>query len=90
MPVAELDAAIPFYETGLGFSVASRSEAPHKAAILTRDHVRIGLSGNGGDPTQDGCAFHVEHLAALFEEFKIRGWQPELSEFDVEDHDGTA
>jgi hypothetical protein len=83
-------AALPFYETVLGFRVLSRSNAPHSSAVLARDHVQIGLAENGGDPTQDGCAFHVKDLEALFAEFKTSGLQRQLSEFDIEQHDGVA
>lgn len=90
LPVPDLDSALPFYETILGFRVLSRAEIPHKSAVLTRDHVEIQLAENGGDPSQDGCAFHVKGLGALFDEFKANGLQKELSEFDVEDHGGVS
>src|SRR5437773_8347305 len=77
LPVADVGAAVPFYETVLGFRVMSRSDTPHKAAVLARDAVQIRLAENGGDPTQDGCAFHVTDLAALFAEFKANGLQKE-------------
>lgn len=86
LPVADLAAALPFYETVLGFRVVSRSETPHKSAVLERDGVSIGLAENGADPTQDGCAFHVTNLAALFEQFKTSGLQKEPSAFKVERH----
>lgn len=89
LPVRDLLAAVPFYENVLGFQVLSRCDVPHKSAVLGRDHVQIGLSGNGGDSSQDGCAFHVTGLEALFAEFKARGLQKELSEFDIEQHDGA-
>ena len=60
LPVKDLAAALPFYETVLGFRVVSRGDAPNKSAVLARDHVQIGLAENGGDATQDGCAFHVK------------------------------
>ena len=88
LPVRDLAAALPFYETVLGFRVLSRSTAPHNSAVLARDQVQIGLAENGGDSTQDGCAFHVKHLEALFAEFKANGLQKELAEFDLEQHDG--
>jgi catechol 2,3-dioxygenase-like lactoylglutathione lyase family enzyme len=88
LPVPDLDSALPFYETILGFRVLSRSELPHKSAVLARDQVEIRLTQNGGDPTQDGCAFHVKELGALFNEFKANGLEKELSEFDVEEHGG--
>ena len=83
-------AALPFYEAVLGFRVLSRNDSPHHSAVLARDQVEIGLAENGGDPTQDGCAFHVKGLAALFAEFKANGLQKELSEFDIEKHGGAA
>ena len=88
LPVPDLDSALPFYETILGFRVVSRAEIPHKSAVLARDQVEIRLAQNGGDPTQDGCAFHVKELEALFDEFKANGLRKELSEFDVEEHGG--
>jgi len=90
LPVRDLAAAVPFYETVLGFRVLSRSDTPHRSAVLARDQVQIGLAENGGDSTQDGCAFHVKDLESLFAEFTANGLRKELSEFDVEHHDGVA
>ena len=90
LPVPDLGAALPFYETVLGFRVLSRSDTPHNSAVLGRDEIEIGLAENGGDPSQDGCAFHVKDLESLFSEFKANGLQKELSEFDTEQHDGVA
>jgi catechol 2,3-dioxygenase-like lactoylglutathione lyase family enzyme len=90
LPVRNLAAALPFYETVLGFRVLSRSHTPHNTAVLARDQVQIGLAENGGDSTQDGCAFHVKHLEVLFEDFKANGLQKELSEFNIEQHDGVG
>jgi lactoylglutathione lyase len=90
LPVANLAAALPFYETVLGFQVLSRSETPHHSAVLARDQVQIGLAENGGDPTQDGCAFHVKGLESLFAEFLSNGLHKERSEFDIEQHDHVA
>lgn len=90
LPVRDVPAALPFYETVLGFRVLSRSDTPHTSAVLARDQVQIGLVANGGDPTQDGCAFHVSDLESLFAEFKANGLQTELSEFDIEQRDDVA
>jgi catechol 2,3-dioxygenase-like lactoylglutathione lyase family enzyme len=90
LPVRDLAAALPFYETVLGFRLLSRSVTPHNSAVLARDQVEIGLAENGGDPAQNGCAFHVMGLAELFAEFKANGLQKELSEFDIEEQDGVA
>ena len=89
LPVENVAAALAFYETVLGFRVESRTDVPHHSAILTRDGVRIGLAENGGDPTQDGCAFHVRGLESLFAEFRSNGLQKELSDFSVEKKGGV-
>ena len=87
LPVADVDKAVPFYERVLGFQLVSRSDAPHKSALLQRDAVSMRLAENGGDSTQDGCAFHVTNLVALFEEFNRNGLgKNAASAFDVEDH----
>jgi lactoylglutathione lyase len=84
LPVANVNDALPFYEKALGFQVISRDEAPHRSAVLARDQVQMRLAENGGDPSQDGCAFHVKDLASLFAEFKANGLQKELSDFSTE------
>ena len=89
LPVSDVAAALPFYETVLGFQVVSRSDSPHKSAVLARDQIQIGLAENGGDSSQDGCAFHVKDLESLFDEFKANGLQKELSKFDIEEQDGV-
>jgi lactoylglutathione lyase len=89
LPVADVAAAIPFYENILGFRVVSRSDTPPRSAVLERDAVQLGLVENGGDPTQDGCAFHVTGLTALFDEFKANGLQKQLSDFSAERRGGT-
>ena len=84
LPVQDLETALPFYENVLGFQVLSRTDIPHKAAVLGRDQVQIRLAENGGDSSQDGCAFHVLGLESLFAEFKANGLQKELSDFSSE------
>src|SRR5215470_10773645 len=86
LPVRDLAAALPFYETVLGFRVVSRDETPPRSAVLARDEVQMRLAENGGDPSQDGCAFHVKNLSALFDQFKANGLQKELSDFKIERH----
>jgi catechol 2,3-dioxygenase-like lactoylglutathione lyase family enzyme len=90
LPVKDLAAALPFYETMLGFRVLSRSDTPERSAMLARDRVQIGLSENGGDPTQDGCAFHVTGLESLFADLKANGVLKESSEFKIERRSGEA
>jgi catechol 2,3-dioxygenase-like lactoylglutathione lyase family enzyme len=86
LPVKDVMAAVPFYEAVLGFRVVSRSDAPQRRVVLSRDRVQIGLAENGGDPSQDGCAFHVQDLESLFAEFKTNGLQKERPDFGVERH----
>lgn len=86
LPVADVAVALPFYLNVLGFTVISQSATPIKSAILGRDHVQMGLAESGGDPTQDGCAFHVQHLEALFAEFQSNGLNKARSDFDIERH----
>ena len=89
LPVRDLASALPFYETILGFRVVSRAEMPQRSAVLGRDQIELRLVENGGDPSQDGCAFHVKELEALFSEFRENGLQKEISDFDVEEHGGA-
>jgi predicted enzyme related to lactoylglutathione lyase len=86
LPVQDVDEAVPFYEAVLGFQVRSRSDTPHRSAVLGRDQVQIGLAENGGDSSQDGCAFHVSGLESLFAEFQANGLKKEVSEFSTERH----
>ena len=72
LPVADVESAIPFYEETFGFRVLSRQDLPHKSVVLARDQIQIGLAENGGDPTQEGCFFAVDNIAAAFEEIKGR------------------
>ena len=84
LPVPDLSAALPFYQTVLGFRVDSRDDTSPRSAVLSRDRVRIRLAENGGDPAQDGCAFHVTGLEALFEEFQGNGLGKTSSDYSVE------
>ena len=90
LPVADVAIAVPFYEDVLGFRVTARGEVPHKSATLARDQVQLRLAENGGDPTQDGVAFHVQGLEALLQEFKARGLRKEISDIDTEQMGGAT
>ena len=46
LPVENLEEAIPFYETVMGFQTISRRDAPCKSAVLARDDIQIGLAEN--------------------------------------------
>ena len=90
LPVRNLPAVLPFYENVLGFRVLARSMSPHNSAVLARDQVKIGLAENGGDPTQDGCAFHVKNVDALLAEFNANGLDKDPAALEIEQHDGIA
>ena len=83
LPVADLASAVPYYERTFGFTVVSRHDSPHPRVILSRDHVRIGLAENGGDPSQEGCFFEVDDVDAAFDELKTLGASPG----DIEEQD---
>jgi lactoylglutathione lyase len=90
LPVHNVDTAIPYYEKIFGFRVVSRQDAPHKAAILVRDDIQIGLAENGGDPTQEGCFFEVDNVEAAFAELKANGLEKEEAGFRIDQHGDTA
>ena len=86
LPVENLEEAIPFYETIMGFQVVSQKEAPCKSAILARDDIQIGLAENGGDPTQDGCFFEVDDVEAAFNELKNNGLKNDDPNYRIDQH----
>ena len=87
LPVADVDAAIPFYEETFGFQVLSRSDTPFKSVVLKRDDVQIGLAENGGDPEQEGCYFEVDDIESAFAE--IKGKSPTEGDIEINRH-GTS
>lgn len=86
LPVENVDDAVPFYERVMGFQVASRSDSPHKGAVLTRDEIKIGLAENGGDPTQDGCFFEVDNAETAFAELKANGLPNDQANFRIDQY----
>jgi catechol 2,3-dioxygenase-like lactoylglutathione lyase family enzyme len=90
LPVENLEVAIPFYETVMGFRVVSRKDAPCKSAVLGRDGIQIGLAENGGDPTQEGCFFEVDNVEAAFNELKSNGLGKKEADFRVDQYGATS
>src|ERR1700730_14237703 len=90
LPVENVESAIPFYETVMGFRVVSRIDSPHKSAVLGRDEIQIGLAENGGDPTQEGCFFEVDNAEAAFAELKSNGLKKEEADFRIDEHGDTS
>lgn len=88
LPVANVTAAIPYYETTFRFSVVSQNDHPHKSAILARDQIQIGLAENGGDSTQEGCFFEVDNIVTAFEE--VKGKPPGSSDIETQDLFGKS
>ena len=83
LPVESVDEAILFYESVMGFRLASRSE---KSVVLTRDEIKIGLAENGGDPTQDGCFFEVDNAENAFAELKANGLNKDEADFRIDQY----
>ena len=90
LPVADVETAIPFYETIMGFKLASRKDSPWKSAVLGRDGIQIGLAENGGDPTQEGCFFEVDNAEAAFEELKSNGLGRNEAGFRIDQYGATS
>lgn len=90
LPVANVDASIPYYERLMGFKVISRSDTPHKRAVLGRDRIQIGLAENGGDPTQEGCFFEVDDVEATFAELRSNGFDKQDPGYRIDKHGDTS
>lgn len=73
LPVADIDDSIPFYTGIMGFEVISQGDTRPRSVVLGRPEIQMGLAENGGDPEQDGCAFQVDNVEAVFAEFKSNG-----------------
>jgi predicted enzyme related to lactoylglutathione lyase len=84
LPVADLEAAIPFYERTFSFRLVSKQDAPVKSAVLARDDIQIGLAENGGDPSQEGCYFEVDDVEAAYED--IKGIKSTGSDLETQTH----
>jgi len=87
LPVTDVEAAIPFYETIMGFRVESRNDSPVRSVVLARDGIQIGLAENGGDPSQEGCFFEVDNAETAFTELKANGFAKEDPGYRI-DHYG--
>lgn len=87
LPVENVETAVPFYETIMGFRVVSRDE---NSVVLGRDKIQIGLAENGGDPSQEGCFFEVDSAETAFAELKANGLEKEISEFEIQQYGQTS
>ena len=89
LPVGDVDSAVSFYETVMGFTIASRSDTPVKSAILSRDDIQIAIVENGGDPSQEGCFFEVDNVETAREELQSNGLNQQ-PDFRIEKHGDTT
>ena len=89
LPVSDLETSTSFYETIMGFQILYKESEPHNIVILGRDNIQIGLSENGGDPSQEGCFFEVDNVERAFFELLSNGLKKEISEIDTEQHGET-
>ncbi len=90
LPVKNLDEALPFYQSVMGFHILSRRDAPTRSAVLGRDGIQMGLAGNGGDPSQDGCFFEVDDVEAAFAEMRSNGLEQEEAGYRADQYGGTS
>lgn len=90
LPVGNVKDAIPFYTSVMGFTVESITSAPSMTAVLSRDNIRMAISENGGDPSQEGCFFEVDDIMAALEELKSNGLDKKPSEIGTEKHGSTS
>ena len=73
LPVADVASAAAFYVDKMGCSVADEAHTPVNKTVLERDGIQFAIAENGGDPEQDGCAFHTDDVAGLRDEFIASG-----------------
>ncbi len=90
LPVEVLETSIPFYEKIMDFKIGLKKNEPVKSVVLVRDEIEIGLSENGGDPSQDGCFFEVDNVDSALSELKQNGLKKEISDFSIEKHGETS
>jgi catechol 2,3-dioxygenase-like lactoylglutathione lyase family enzyme len=64
LSVNNLEAAIPFYETIMGFRVVSRQGSPYTSATLDKNGFQLGLAENGGDQKHGDTNWKVFFVVA--------------------------
>ncbi len=88
LPVANVATATAFYVENMGFSVVEQTDELVKKVVLERDGVQFALAENGGDPEQDGCAFHTDDVEGLRDEFITNGYN--VGQIKDETRDGGS
>ncbi|MGH9946195.1 MAG: VOC family protein [Pyrinomonadaceae bacterium] len=86
LPVADVVVSAEYYVEKMGFAVVEKNDEPVMRVVLERDGIQMALTENGGDPTQDGCAFHTDNVVELRQEFIGNGLE-KIGEIKSETHD---
>lgn len=91
LPVKNLEDALPFYETVMGFPgcLAQRDNLGNPL-FSAKTASRSVWPKNGGDPSQEGCFFEVDDVEAAFAELKARGLNREEAGFRVDRYGETS
>ena len=87
MPVADIDAAITWYESKMGFSVKSRVVGATPSVVMARDDIELGFAVNGGDPEQASCYIAVSDLRAAMSDLESKGVS--VGNHRIDDHGGS-
>ncbi len=88
LPVADVALSIPYYVDKMGFDLVEQISDPKNKAVFERDGIRFAIVENGGDPEQDGCAFHTDDIEALRNEFLGNGLE-NVGDLGEENRDGS-
>lgn len=70
LPVRNVEQSLPFYQDILACTIENREDSPTKGIVLQRDHVRLGLRENGGNPEEHSCAIYVDNLDGLYQQLQ--------------------
>ncbi|MDX2051659.1 MAG: VOC family protein [Polyangiaceae bacterium] len=86
LPVTNLDSAANWYAENFAMVEVERRAEPMPTVIMERDGVRIGLSVNGGDSSQEGAGIMVSDIHMARAEIESRGVK--IGNWRVEEQDG--
>ncbi len=86
MPVADVETAIAWYESKMGFRLVSHIDGPAPSAVLERDGIQLGFAVNGGDPEQASCYISVSDIKAAMEDLQSRGVR--VGNHRIDEHGG--
>lgn len=90
LPVGDVAASVPYYETFFGMTLVAQEDEPVRRAVLERDGIEIGFAENGGDPSQEGAFIEVNNLEEMHAEFVDRGLSLGAPNFRTDAHGDTT